>query len=273
MRIVLMGNKDLAVNCLDYLLREGEEVVAVVLNRGDRRASDSWYRSLGEYCALKGLRTFQPSSANDPEFLNEIRALSPDLVLSMSYDRILKEAFLRIPSRGAINIHFALLPRNRGCLPLVYALAGGERKVGVTIHYIDPGIDTGDIISQEGIPVSDEDTAFSLYFKCVEVGTDLFERTFPLIKSGRNGRTKQNDIEATYHKQVYPNDRWIDWSRSLEEVGAFIRAHTFPSYPGARTVLDGEEVELRYVGCGRVQILGKDEVVILEKLYERLKAN
>jgi methionyl-tRNA formyltransferase len=247
LRIVLMGGKDLAVNCLSFLLEIGEEISAVVVNPTDLEENGKWYQSLRRFSRLRGLPLHQPGNANSNTFLEVLREIQPDLLFSMSYEKILKRDILGMPRLGAVNIHFSRLPRYRGCLPIVYALSEEEPVVGVSIHYMDEGIDTGDIIAQETLPVAGRDTAFTLYFKCVELGTKLFRETYPLIATGQNARMVQESGAASYHPQVYPHGRWIDWNWPEKKIHSFIRAHTFPPYPGARFIQHGFEMEVRMI--------------------------
>jgi methionyl-tRNA formyltransferase len=251
-----MGGKDLAIHCLSFLLESGEEICGVVVNPTDREEEGNWYRSLRRFARERGLPVHQPGSANNESFVEAMRAMQPDLLFSMSYEKILKKAVLQIPRFGAMNIHFSRLPRYRGCLPIVYALSEEEPVIGVSVHYMDEGIDTGDIVAQDAVPVAREDTAFTLYFKCVELGTRLFRETYPRIARGRNARMAQDNGAASYHPQQYPHDRWIDWSWPEPRIHAFIRAHTFPPYPGARFMKDGSEMEVRMID-GRCLVNGR----------------
>ncbi len=195
----------------------------------------------------------QPEDASKPEFVDIIKKYSPDLIFSFSYSKILKNSFLREFPDKVFNIHFSLLPKNRGCLPLIYALAEEERLTGVTLHLVDEGIDTGDIIAQKNLPISRNDTARTLYFRATAVGVALFSETYPAIVSGDYPRLKQTQKGMSYHPQENPNDRWIDWNWSEDKIHAFIRAHTFEPYPGARFIKDGKEIEVRMID-GRCQV-------------------
>ena len=120
-----------------------------------------------------------------------------------------------------------------------------DQETGVTLHLMDEGIDTGDIVAQTKIPITPADTARTLYFRSAAAGIGLFAETLPAILSGTYGRTPQPEEEATYHPQINPNDRWIDWEWTEKKIHAFIRAHTFLPYPGARFIHKGKEAEVR----------------------------
>ncbi len=246
MRAVILGNKDLAVGCLDILLKHGINVVGIVLNPDDNGQETGWYKSLRKAAIEKGIPYYQPINISCEDGVSYISSLKPDLLFSFSYSRIIKEIILNQAKSGAFNIHFSMLPHYRGCLPIVYALSNGDSKIGVTLHYMDEGIDTGDIVSQCTIDVENTDTAYSLYFKCVELGIKLLDQTIPAIINGEAQRISQNINMGSYNKQYYPNDRWIQSGWSLDKISCFIRAHTFEGYPTARILLDSKEYNVTY---------------------------
>lgn len=246
-KVIVLGNKNLAVGCTAHLLGLGEQVAAVVLNPDDQGMEGNGYLSLKRFAESKGLRTFQPAGPSDPDFLKALSRLSPDFLFSFSYSRIIRKNVLDLFKDRAFNLHFSLLPRNRGCMPLIYALAEGDRETGATLHVMDEGIDTGDIVSQVRIPISESDTARTLYFRATAAGISLFAETYPRITEGSYARKAQSESEATYHPQRNPNDRWIDWRWDRDRIHAFIRAHSFFPYPGARFSFQGQETEVTFV--------------------------
>ncbi len=253
-RVVLLGNKNIAVGCLDQLLewdRSGElELTALIACHDDDPGRLTWSPSATAFALSHGIPVYYPRSVNDAEFLPVLKQLSPDIMVSAQYNRILKSHVIAVPRLGAINIHFAPLPKYRGVLPIVWALVEGGPS-GVTIHYIDPGIDTGDIIAQTLLPLYQTETARSLYDRASEAGLALFRGTFPSLLRGRAGRVRQMESAASYHSAGYPYDRWIDWELSADQIDRFVRALTFPPYPTARTTFGGEEIELLHpLGLG-----------------------
>jgi methionyl-tRNA formyltransferase len=256
MRAVVLGNKDLAVGCLDVLLKHEVDVAGVVLNPDDDGQDEGkWYQSLKKTALQKGLSFVQPKNVSSAEGAAYIGRLEPDFLFSFSYSRIVKGYILNQASKGAFNIHFSNLPHHRGCLPLVYALAACDREAGVTLHVMDEGIDTGPIVERVLFPVEETDTAFSLYFECVAAGIDLFDRALPKLLSGEFEAASQDLQKGSYHPQVYPNDRWLSPSLSPVQLSSFVRAHTFRGYPSARALLDEGEYEVLYES-GRFMIPG-----------------
>jgi methionyl-tRNA formyltransferase len=233
----------LAVQCLDSMLRMSDvDVVGVVPCADDNAAVRRWYPSLAAYARERGLVIHQPRSINDRDFFPVLERLRPDILLSVFYDKILRRHVLELPSVAAVNIHFGLLPYNRGSLPIPWAIIDGNDP-GVTMHCMDAGVDTGDIIGQLAVPAGDHETAFDVYARCTTAGVFLFERYFPLLLRGRAPRRAQT-AGGTYYRPGYPFDRWIAWSQTSEQVSRFVRALTFPPFPAARTAFRGNELEV-----------------------------
>jgi len=232
MRVLFAGGKDVGWGCLEYLIRESQsEVVGVFINRGSDTAKDRWYRSAAEIALAHHIPVFAPRSMNSARAIDVIRNLAPDIIVVVYYDQILKREVIDIPPHGCINLHMALAEEYRGCYPTTWALINGEKRTGVTLHYIDEGIDTGDIIAQKEVEITESDTGKSLYYKCTAAGVQLFSETFPLIEQGKAPRRKQKTTDKTrYYRRVFPS-REIDFSKSGQEIYDYIRALTFPPFP------------------------------------------
>jgi len=245
-RVVLLGGKNLAVRCLESMLGMPDvEVVAVIPCAGDDPDQERWYPSLARHARDLRLPVHQPRSVNDAGFRAVLEQLQPDVLLSVFYDKILKPPVLALPSIAAVNLHFGLLPFNRGSFPIPWAIIDGN-DAGVTLHYMDPGIDTGDIVAQVAVPIAEHETASDIYDRCTQAGRYLFEGNFPLVLEGRAPRQRQPGEGGTYYRPGYPFDRWVDWSQPGESLSRFVRALTFPPYPGARSAFAGREFELRH---------------------------
>jgi methionyl-tRNA formyltransferase len=244
-RAIILGNKDLAVDCLGVIARHGIDVVGIVLNPDDRGIDEGlWYRSLKKAAVEQNIPFIQPATVSSEEGVAFLREKAPDFLFSFSYSRIVKGFVLSEAKVIALNVHFAELPQYRGCLPIVYALANGDPHVGVTLHIMDEGIDTGAILDQAQVMVEERDTAYSMYFKCVEAGTALMDRNLPSLIAGTLQPRSQTLEIGSYNKQVYPNDRWLPQGLSPEALSCFVRAHTFPGYPSARVRYGGAELDV-----------------------------
>jgi methionyl-tRNA formyltransferase len=242
-RVVLLGGKALGIEALEVLLRmPGAEIVAVVACHDDDPAVARWYPSLARFALARGLPAYRPPSVNDERFLGVLAGLQPDLLLSVFYDKILKPGVLELPKAAAVNVHFGLLPYNRGSFPVPWAIIDGNDP-GVTLHYMDPGVDTGDVVAQVAVPAGELETAAGVYERCTAAGRYLIERYVPLLLAGRAPRRTQGE-GGSYYRPGYPFERWIDWSQDAERLARFVRALTYPPLPSARTTYRGRELEV-----------------------------
>ena len=245
-RAVLLGGKALAIECLESMLRmPAVEVVAVIPCADDDPAAERWHPSLTRIAQERSLPVYQPRSVNEEGFRPVLEQLRPDVLLSVFYDKILKPHVLQLPTIGAVNVHFGLLPYNRGSFPIPWAIIDGNDP-GVTMHHMDPGVDTGDIIAQMAVPAIECETAREVYDRCSAAGLYLVEQYLSPLLEGRAPRRRQPAEGGSYYRPGYPFDRWIDWSRSAEQIARFVRALTFPPFPSARTSFRGRELEVSH---------------------------
>jgi len=231
MRAVVLAYHDIGCVGVEALLRQGFEIAAVFTHKDDP-GEEIWFASVAELAASHGIPVFAPEDINHPLWVKKIRDLAPDILFSFYYRALLRSAILEIPPAGCLNLHGSLLPRYRGRCPINWVLIKGEKETGVTLHYMTPRPDDGDIVSQEEIPISDDDTARSLYEKSAQAASLMLDRVLPLVKAGTPPRIPQDPAKATYYGGRRPEDGEIDWGRSATEVRNLIRAVTRP-YPGA----------------------------------------
>ncbi len=241
-RILIFGYHDIGVACLQELLDQGGDVVAVVTHR-DEPGETIWFGSVAGLATTHGIPVHTPDDPNGPTFVAEVRRLRPDLIISVYYRRLLSPAILTIPSLGAINMHGSLLPKYRGRAPLNWVLVHGESRTGVTLHHMDAKADHGDIIGQREVPIAVEDTALTLSRKLTAAARTLLAEMSPLILAGRAPRIAQDHAAATTCRRRTPADGLIEWSRSAWEIYNLIRAVTRP-FPGAFTFWAGRQVFL-----------------------------
>jgi methionyl-tRNA formyltransferase len=269
-RVVVFGYSDVGVACLQELMDQGANVVAVVTHRDDP-AETIWFGSVAGLAGAHRIPSYAPEDPNTPEFAQEIRRLKPDLIFSFYYRRLLCPATLATPRLGGINLHGSLLPKYRGRAPLNWVLIQGEPITGVTLHYMDALADHGDIIAQRTVPIAIEDTALTLSRKLTAAARMLLAESYPLIVAGRAPRIPQDHAAATTFGRRRPADGWIDWSRSAWAIYNLIRAVTRP-FPGAFTRLGDRRVFLWRARPPRVRatpdppgtILGVGEGGVLE---------
>lgn len=231
MRVLFMGGKNIGCACLDYLVERKTNLVGIIVNTDTDVEANRWYRSATETGLRQNIPVFSPRNINSTEGVRLVKSLKPELIVVAYYDQILKNGILSIPKLGSINLHMALAEEYRGCYPTTWAIINGETRVGVTIHYVDEGIDSGDIIAQKELEIKNEYTGRDLYVLCSKAGTELFRETFPLIEAGEAPRRKQKSTANTkYYKREFPS-REVDFTKSGKEIHNFIRALIFEPFP------------------------------------------
>lgn len=231
MKTIVLAYHDFGCSGIEALLRNGFEIEAVFTHRDDP-GENIWFGSVAELAASHDIPVFAPDDINHPLWVERIAAMEPDILFSFFYRRLVKPPILDIPPHGCLNLHASLLPRYRGRCPINWVLINGEEETGVTLHYMTPKPDDGDIVCQRRVPITDDDTAGSLVEKACSAATAMLDESLPLIKAGDAPRTPQDHAEATYFGGRKPADGAIDWSRSARDVRNLIRAVTQP-YPGA----------------------------------------
>lgn len=230
MKILFFGDSHWASKSLMRLFEDGREITGVVLRK---QPSDS---SLELAARELELDIYQPEKCNSEDFLNTVKLLAPDLNISVSYDQILKKQIIDSAPKGFLNFHAAKLPYYRGRNIINWAIINGEDEIGLTGHFVDEGIDTGDIILQKILPIEWEDTYADVLEKVIQEFPSLVSETVFLIESGQFTRRRQSHLLGTYFPKRLPGDEWIDWSDTSFNIYNKIRAITKPG-PGARTML------------------------------------
>lgn len=222
MFVCVAGKNNISVNVLQYLIEnnQGRYELGIVCNRTET-GEDSWQKSLRKYAKEMGIREYR---------LSEIYEKTNQIFLSMEYDQIVKTE--KFSDARLFNIHFSLLPKYRGMYTSVLPLLHGDKFSGVTLHYIDNGIDTGDIIAQSVVPIEYEDTSRDLYLKYIEQGTRLVLANLEDILAGKEKAKPQAKEGATYYskKTIDYSNLKIDLERTADEIRNQIRAFCFREY-------------------------------------------
>lgn len=175
---------------------------------------------------------------NIKEEYEEILSLRPDLIITCAYGQILPDEILKAPRLGCINVHASLLPKLRGGAPIHHAIINGHKETGITIMYMNSGMDSGDIISQKSIEIDDKDTVATLHDKLSVLGRDLLIETLPSIINGTNNRIKQDSSQATYAFTIKREDERIDFTKTKRQIYNLIRG--LNSWPGAYCLYEGK---------------------------------
>jgi methionyl-tRNA formyltransferase len=235
LRILFLGDGEWASTSVRRLHQEGHRIVGVVLRT---RPTSS---CLAEAAAAVEAPVFQPPDASAPDFVAQVAAVSPDLALSVAYDRILRRPLLTLPPAGCVNFHAGKLPEYRGRNVLNWALINGEEEIGITAHHMDDGIDSGPILLQRTLPIAWTDTYADVLRNVVRAMPDLVAATVDGLADGRLVAEPQPAGAGTYYGGRIPGDEWLDWTQSSRDLYNKIRGITRPG-PGARTLLGHESV-------------------------------
>lgn len=241
-----MGTPEFAVPSLEILVKNGYDVVGVVTQPDKpvgRKQSQLKAPPVKEAAIAHGIDVIlQPEKVRTPEFLEQLRALDPDLIVTAAYGRILTKAVLDLPRLGCINVHGSLLPKYRGAAPIQWAIINGESVTGITTMYMDEGMDTGDILIQREVPITQDMNAEELYEKLMALGASTLLETLHALEDGSLKRTPQDNSKATYAPMMKKETGLIDWSKSAAEVHNLIRG-TYP-WPGAYSFYKGRRIKI-----------------------------
>ncbi|WP_372846090.1 bifunctional UDP-4-amino-4-deoxy-L-arabinose formyltransferase/UDP-glucuronic acid oxidase ArnA [Pontiella sp.] len=231
MKTVVLAYHSIGCEGIEALRKCGYDIAAIFTHTDDPN-ENIWYRSVAELAAELGIPVYAPEDINHPLIVQKIRAMQPDVIFSFYYRDMVKPAILDIPPKGCINLHGSLLPAYRGRCPVNWVLVHGETETGVTLHYMTPKPDDGDIIAQQRIAIGYDDTAKSLFGKLAQSAETLLMETLPKIKNGTAARTPQDPSKSSYFGGRKPADGEINWEMGAEQIRNLVRAVTRP-YPGA----------------------------------------
>jgi methionyl-tRNA formyltransferase len=234
-RIIFMGTPEFAVPSLEALIHGGYQVAAAYTQpdrkagRGQQVASSP----VKQLALSHGLDVVQIDRFKVAGTVEKLAALAPDLLVVAAFGLLLPPEVLDLPKLGCLNVHPSLLPRHRGASPITAAILQGDVVTGVTIMLLDAGMDTGPILNQREVPISNEDTTGSLGIKLAQVGAQLLMETLPLWIEGRIKPRPQDESGASYSKMIKKEDGEIDWRLSAKELWWKVRA--FDPWPGCYT--------------------------------------
>lgn len=228
MNILFMGGHELGAKTLEHLINNNINVVGVVVSKND----NDWYRGVDEVAYKFNLNLYEEKNINDQNFLNKIKSLNLDLIVCVNFDQILKKDIINLPTIGCINTHASLLPKYRGRAPLNWAMINGEEYSGVTVHFIDEGIDTGDIILQEKIKIDEDYYISDLLNKVKNIYPKIVLNAIRALESNNLNLIKPDLSKGFYVNKRSKDDGKIDFSKPSKDIMNFIKAISKP-YPGA----------------------------------------
>ena len=244
MKIIYMGTPDFAVGPLKALIEAGHEICAVVTqpDRQKGRGKEMAPSPVKE-CAMEyGLPVLTPVKIKEAEAIEELKRYPADIFVVAAFGQILSEEILNMPEYGCVNIHASLLPKYRGAAPIQWSIIDGEKETGVTIMQMDKGLDTGDILFQKKVPITEEETGASLFDKLAEAGAELIVEALAKIEKGEVIPLKQDDNNSCYAKMLSKSTGKIDWNKSAVEIERLVRG--LNSWPSAYTEYKGKQLKI-----------------------------
>lgn len=270
MRIGYFADGPWAHKAFEKIIADKSIEIIFLMVRYDKRDN-----VLMQYAKENNIPIELSQNINSREFINKVREYNVDLFVSMSFNQIFKSEMINLPKYGTINCHAGKLPFYRGRNILNWALINDEKEFGITVHYMDEGIDTGDIILQESYPITDEDDYGTLLTRAYEGCADVLYRAMKMVQNDEVRRIKQSDIDlvGTYFGMRQPGDEVIDWNQSSREIFNFIRALCVPG-PQATSWIRGQKIcinRAKLVFGSHVykntvgQVIGKTQAGILIK--------
>lgn len=242
LRIVYMGTPDFAVAPLRRLVEEGYNIVGVVTmpDKPAGRGLHMQASAVKRYAVEAGLPVYQPEKLKDPQFVETLRSLAPDLGIVIAF-RMLPEIVWAMPRLGTFNLHASLLPQYRGAAPINWAIINGEKESGVTTFLLNHEIDKGAILCQQRVTIDEEDDAGTLHDKLMNAGTDLVIETIERIAAGAIAPVDQQTIEPQVVRdapKIFKETCRIDWSASCDTIRNLVRG--LSPYPAAWSELHKE---------------------------------
>ena len=244
MRIVFIGTGEIGVPTLLALLNSEHAVVAVVTQPDKRVGREQRIEPppIKKEIAKTRIPILQPARIKDQQETEEIRDFAPDVIVVVAYGQILPRGVLEIPRLACLNLHASLLPRWRGAAPIQAVIAAGDRETGITVMYMDEGLDTGDILLQRSVEILPNDTGGSLHDRLAQIAPEALLESLRLLSAGNAPRIAQNNARTTYAPKLKREHGLIDWSESAEAIERKIRAYN--PWPGAFMKADRQNLKV-----------------------------
>ncbi|MDP3488114.1 MAG: methionyl-tRNA formyltransferase [Bacillota bacterium] len=243
-RVVFMGTPDFAVPSLKAIHSAGH-TIAGVYSKPDSPAGRGRGLTpppIKEAALQLGLPVYQPQSLRSSEVLKELAALAPEVIVVAAYAQLLPQSVLSLPKFGCKNIHASLLPKYRGGAPIHWAIVNGESETGITIMQMARGLDTGDMILQERIPIHINQTCGDIFNELADLGAKLILEVLSLGDLGESQRIEQNDPDSSYARNVTKEDARLDFNNSA--LGIHNQVRGFNPWPGAFTTVNGNYLRI-----------------------------
>ena len=245
MRVLFMGTPTIAVPCLASILEAGHTVVGV-FTQPDKPQGRRYVLTpppVKVFASERGLPVYQPETLKDEAALLLLRELSPDVCVVVAYGKLLPSYVLEYPRYGCLNLHVSLLPKYRGAAPIARAIMAGERESGVSVMYMNEGLDTGDILSVDRFPITPDDTLGTVEEKCASIGGKALVSALSALEAGAATRTPQPLDGASYAAKITKEDCKLNFANKTEEVLCLIRGLA-PAPMAVTTLADGKSLKI-----------------------------
>ncbi len=245
MRVIYMGTPNFAVAPLEAIAEAGHELVAVLTQPdkpNSRRGKDIIFSPVKQAALKRSLPVYQPVNISDDMIVATLRALCADIIIVCAYGQLLKSNVLNLTKYGCINIHASLLPKYRGAAPVHRAIMDGQSETGVTLMYMNEGLDTGDIMISEQTSIVTDDTVGTLFDRLSDLGAELIVKGMKLLSLGTAPRTPQNDAQSSYANKISKTECSIDFS--LDAAVVYNKIRGLNPFPGAYAIFNRKIIKL-----------------------------
>ena len=251
-----MGTPEFAIPSLKVVSKNTDlKLIFTKEDKRNARGNKIIYSPVKQFGLDNNIEVIQPKRMKDEEVIDKIKEVNPDLIVVVAYGKILPKEIIDIPKYGIINVHSSLLPKYRGASPIHSAILNGDKESGVSIMYIEEGLDSGDVILKETCEITEDDTLGTLHDRLKELGAIGLEKALKLIEVGEVKAEKQDDSKATFVKPITKEQAKIDWNNTKEVIFNQIRG--LNPFPGAYThneknenikIYKSEKLEKEYDG-------------------------
>lgn len=256
MKTIFMGTPEFAIPSLKVVSQNTDlKLIFTKEDKRNARGNKIIYSPVKQFGLDNDIEVIQPKRMKDEEVIDKIKEVNPDLIVVVAYGKILPKEIIDIPKYGIINVHSSLLPKYRGASPIHSAILNGDKESGVSIMYIEEGLDSGDVILKETCEITEDDTLGTLHDRLKELGAIGLEKALKLIEVGEVKAEKQDDPKATFVKPITKEQAKIDWNNTKEVIFNQIRG--LNPFPGAYThneknenikIYKSEKLEKEYDG-------------------------
>ena len=224
MKTIFMGTPEFAIPSLEVVFKNTDlQLIFTKEDKINARGNKIIFSPVKQFGIDNDVEIIQPKKMKDEEVINKIKEINPDLIVVVAYGKILPKEIIDIPKYGIINVHSSLLPKYRGASPIHSAILNGDTETGVSIMYIEEGLDSGDVILKEYCEITEDDTLGTLHDKLKDLGAAGLEKALKLIENGEVQAEKQDDSKATLVKPITKEQAKINWNNTKEVIYNQIR--------------------------------------------------